>query len=73
MPVKLAAVTMVYNEPDYMDLWCRHYARQVGAEGASRIRNAKTDNRPSWVVSVGADCVAVRLPQPSPCSRCRSA
>ena len=28
--MKLAAVTMVYNEPDYMGLWCRHYGAQVG-------------------------------------------
>jgi hypothetical protein len=41
--VKLAAVTMVYNEPDYLDLWCRHYARQVGAENCYVIDHGSDD------------------------------
>jgi hypothetical protein len=41
--VKLAAVTMVYNEPDYTDLWVRHYAAQVGAENCYIIDHGSDD------------------------------
>ncbi len=41
--MKLAAVTMVYNEPDYMGLWVRHYARQVGAENCYVIDHGSDD------------------------------
>jgi Glycosyl transferase family 2 len=29
---KVAAITMVYNEPVFLPFWTRHYARQVGAD-----------------------------------------
>ncbi len=32
MPPKVAAITMVYNEPMFLPFWTRHYARQVGAD-----------------------------------------
>jgi hypothetical protein len=32
MPPKVAAITMVYNEPVFLPFWARHYARQVGAD-----------------------------------------
>ncbi len=32
MPPKVAAVTMVYNEPVFLPFWGWHYARQVGAD-----------------------------------------
>jgi hypothetical protein len=41
--MKLAAVTMVYNEVDYTDLWCRHFARQVGAENCYVIDHGSDD------------------------------
>ena len=41
--MKLAAVTMVYNEPDYIDIWCRHYARQVGADNCYVIDHGSDD------------------------------
>jgi hypothetical protein len=41
--VKLAAVTMVYNEPDYMDLWCRHYGALVGPENCHVIDHGTDD------------------------------
>ncbi len=28
---KIAIVTMVYNEPDFLRIWCNYYARQFGA------------------------------------------
>lgn len=28
--MKVAAVTMAYNEPEYLPIWARHYAAQVG-------------------------------------------
>ncbi|MCB8882465.1 glycosyltransferase family 2 protein [Acidisoma cellulosilytica] len=41
--MKLAAVTMVYNEPDYMDLWRRHYGAQVGPENCFVIDHGSDD------------------------------
>ena len=41
--MKLAAVTMVYNEPDYTDLWCRHFAGQVGPENCYVIDHGSDD------------------------------
>ena len=41
--MKLAAVTMVYNEPDYMDIWRRHYGRQVGEDNCYVIDHGSDD------------------------------
>jgi hypothetical protein len=41
--MKLAAVTMVYNEPDYMALWCRHYGAQLGSENCFVIDHGSDD------------------------------
>jgi hypothetical protein len=41
--MKLAAVTMVYNEVDYTELWCRHFAGQVGAENCYVIDHGSDD------------------------------
>jgi hypothetical protein len=41
--MKLAAVTMVYNEVDFTELWCRHFAGQVGAENCYVIDHGSDD------------------------------
>jgi Glycosyl transferase family 2 len=41
--MRLAAVTMVYNEPDYIDLWCRHYGAQLGPEHCYVIDHGSDD------------------------------
>jgi hypothetical protein len=57
--VKLAAVTMVYNEPDYMDLWCRHYARQVGEENCYVIDHGSDDGTTDALGAVNV----IRIPR----------
>ncbi len=57
--MKLAAVTMVYNEPDYIDLWVRHYAAQVGIENCYVIDHGSDDGTTD---SMGAVTVT-RIPR----------
>jgi hypothetical protein len=40
---KLAAVTMVYNEPEHLPIWLRHYSRHVGAENCYVIDHGSDD------------------------------
>jgi len=40
---KLAAVTMVYNEPQLLPLWARHYSHHVGAENCFVIDHGSDD------------------------------
>ena len=46
MPPKVAAVTMAYNEPDYLPIWTRHYARQVGADHCYVVDHGSTETVP---------------------------
>ena len=57
--MKLAAVTMVYNEPDYMDLWRRHYARQVGEENCYVIDHGSDDGTTEALGAVNV----IRIPR----------
>lgn len=41
--MKVAAVTMAYNEPEYLPIWARHYARQVGARRCYVIDHGSDD------------------------------
>ena len=43
MKGRLAALTMVYNEPFFLPLWIRHYARQVGPENCYVIDHGSDD------------------------------
>jgi hypothetical protein len=43
MPPKIAAVTMTYNEPAYLPIWARHYARQVGADHCYVVDHGSTE------------------------------
>jgi hypothetical protein len=41
--MRIAALTMVYNEPVWARVWVRHYARQVGAEHCLVLDHGSTD------------------------------
>lgn len=41
--MKIAAVTMVYNEPDFLPIWARHYGRQVGAKHCYVVDHGSDD------------------------------
>jgi len=41
--MKIAAVTMVYNEPDFLPIWARHYAGQVGERHCYVIDHGSED------------------------------
>lgn len=43
MPMKVAAVTMAYNEPEYLPIWARHYAAQVGGRHCYVIDHGSDD------------------------------
>ncbi len=43
MPPRIAAVTMVYNEPDFLPRWLTHYTRLVGAEHCHVIDHGSDD------------------------------
>ena len=40
---RVAAVTMTYNEPDFVPIWTRHYARHVGADNCYVIDHGSDD------------------------------
>ncbi|SFI09098.1 glycosyltransferase family 2 protein [Bradyrhizobium sp. Gha] len=46
--MKIAAVTMVYNEPEYLPIWFKYYSSQIGADNC-------------FVVDHGSDDQSVRL------------
>ncbi|MCB8875172.1 glycosyltransferase family 2 protein [Acidisoma silvae] len=50
---------MVYNEPDFMDLWCRHYGAQVGLENCFIIDHGSDDGTTDNLGSVNI----LRLPR----------
>ena len=39
----LAAVTMVYNEPEFIPLWIKYYGEQVGKENCYIVDNGSDD------------------------------
>ena len=41
--MRVAAVTMMFNEPVWAPVWVRHYARQVGAENCLVLDHGTTD------------------------------
>lgn len=57
--MKLAAVTMVYNEPDYMALWCRHYGAQVGLGNCFVIDHGSDDGTTDDL----GDANVIRIPR----------
>lgn len=58
-PVKIAAVTMVYNEQEYLPIWLRHYGAQVGLENCYIIDHGSSDGS-----TQGLDgCNVLRIPR----------
>jgi hypothetical protein len=55
----LAAVTMVYNDPDYIALWCRHYGRQLGARNCYILDHGSDDGSTDRMGGVNV----IRLPR----------
>ena len=55
----LAAVTMVYNEPEYLPIWIRHYTRHVGARNCYIIDHGSTDGSTDDV----GGCNIIRIPR----------
>lgn len=43
MAAPLAAVTMIYNEPDHLPVWLAHYSRAVGLENCYVIDHGSTE------------------------------
>lgn len=56
---KLAAVTMVYNEPEYLPIWLRHYGRHVGLENCFIIDHGSDDGSTRGL----QQCNVVRIPR----------
>lgn len=40
---RVAAVTMVYNEPEYLPIWCRYYGHQLGPHNCFVIDHGSDD------------------------------
>ena len=55
----VAAVTMVYNEAEYLPIWLAHYERQVGLENCYIIDHGSTDGSTTGLVS----CNVIRIPR----------
>ncbi|MBV9782259.1 MAG: glycosyltransferase family 2 protein [Acidisphaera sp.] len=55
----LAAVTMVYNEPDYLPIWAAHYAREVGARHCYVIDHGSDDGSTAGLGEINV----VRIPR----------
>ena len=45
--VKIAALTMVYNEPDFLPVWLRHYTKHVGEQNCFVIDHGSDDGSTS--------------------------
>ncbi len=57
-PQKVAAVTMVYNEAEYLPVWLRHSAAQVGMENCYVIDHGSDDGSTD-----GLPCNVIRIPR----------
>ncbi len=58
MPLKLAALTMAYNETALLPIWARHYARQAGPDHCYVVDHGSTEP-----ISVPPGVNVVRLPR----------
>jgi hypothetical protein len=57
--MKIAAITMVYNEPDFLPIWVRHYAGQLGAANCFVIDHGTDDGS----TGMHPDVTFIRLPR----------
>ena len=56
---RLAAVTMVYNEPEYLAIWLRHYGHHVGLENCFVVDHGSDDGSTKGL----SGCNVVRVPR----------
>jgi hypothetical protein len=57
--MKIAAITMVYNEPDFLPIWLRYYEKQVGLENCYVIDHGTDDGSTASY----QDLAIIRLPR----------
>jgi hypothetical protein len=57
----LAAVTMVYNEPEYLSIWLRHYSKHVGRANCFIIDHGSDDGSTENLIG----CNVIRVPRDS--------
>jgi hypothetical protein len=58
---RLAAVTMTYNEPEYLPIWLRHYGNHVGLENCFVIDHGSDDGSTDRLTG----CNVVKVPRSS--------
>lgn len=56
----IAAVTMVYNEPEFLPLWIKYYGEQVGKENCFIIDNSSDDGS---IEQYKSDVNIIRVPR----------
>lgn len=59
LATKIAIVTMVYNEPDYLPIWTKYYGQQVEARNCFVIDHGSTDRSTSEL----GDVNVIRIPR----------
>ena len=57
--MELAAVTMVYNEPEYLPIWCRYYGAQLGPEHCYIIDHGTEDGSVDPFRALGFNIVRI--------------
>jgi hypothetical protein len=58
---QIAAVTMVYNEPEYLSIWLRHYSKHVGLNNCFIIDHGSDDGSTESLIG----CNVIRVPRDS--------
>lgn len=58
-PQQIAAVTMVYNETEYLPIWLKHYGHQVGLENCFIIDHGSDDGSTRDL----SPCNVIRIPR----------
>ena len=59
MPLRVAAVTMTFNEPDWLPIWARHYASELGATNCYVVDHGSTDGSTAGLGAVNV----MRIPR----------
>jgi len=57
--MNIAAVTMVYNEPEYLPIWCRYYGAQVGAENCYIVDHGSDDGSTENLTARGFNLIRI--------------
>jgi hypothetical protein len=56
---RIAVVTMVYNDPEYLRIWCDYYSRQIGARNLFVVDHGSDDGSTSGL----GDINVMRIPR----------